>query len=69
QLVEPSALTLVVIPWVRSFRIHLPASLRSTGVTRFLRYYERSDSCRDQSSRQVSLLHKPNLPTIPPPTT
>ena len=36
----------VWIPWAWSFDIHLPASLRSTGVTRLRRYYGRSDSCR-----------------------
>src|SRR5207244_9563131 len=32
---------------VSTSRLHLPASLRSTGITRLLRYYGRSDSCRD----------------------
>lgn len=45
QLVEPAALSLVVVSGVWSCVIHLPASLRSPGVTRLRRYYERSDSC------------------------
>ena len=45
QLVEPAALSLVVLPVALSSHIHLPASLRSPGITRLQRYYERSDSC------------------------
>jgi len=36
---------MVLVPAVSTSRIHLPASLRSTGVTRLRRYYGRSDSC------------------------
>lgn len=45
RLVEPAALSPVCVPCVWSFDIHLPASLRSAGVTRLRRYYGRSDSC------------------------
>src|SRR3972149_10150516 len=43
-------------------RIHLPAPLRSTRITRLHRYYERSDFCRCHHQRQVSLIHVPSLP-------
>ena len=42
-----------MIPCVRSFRIHLPASLRSTEVTPLLRYYGRSNSYRAVSSSRT----------------
>ncbi len=45
QLVEPQALSLVVFAVDRPCCIHLPGTLRSTGVTRFRRYYGSSDSC------------------------
>ena len=48
---------------------HLPGTLRSPGITRLQRYYGSSDSCPVQSPRQVSLLHAPNLPVVPAPTT
>jgi hypothetical protein len=56
-------------------------SLRSIPITGLPRYYGRSDSCRAGSSvpywphelrsgsRQVSLLHAPELPSSPAPTT
>ena len=57
-------------------------SLRSLSITRVPRYYGRSDSCRPGSSApiagsmntvsvglQVSLIHVPDLPTPPSPTT
>jgi hypothetical protein len=54
----------------RSLRLHLPGALRSTGITRLHRYYGSSDSCQaERCTRQVSLLHGSNLPTIPSPTT
>jgi hypothetical protein len=43
----PLALTPVVVPSVGPFRLHLPAPLGSTGVTRLPGYYGCSDSCRD----------------------
>ena len=46
QLVELVALTLIYLPSVWSFLIHLPGALRSTGVTRLRHYYGSSDSCR-----------------------
>ena len=60
--------------------IHLPAPLRSTGVTPLQRYYECSDSsafilgpCAAQppslANAEASLLHAHRLPTIPSPTT
>lgn len=51
------------------YAFHLPGTLRSTSITRLHHYYGSSDSCRDQSSRQVSLLHEQDRPAIPPPTT
>ena len=69
------------VRYLRTSRIHLPASLGSTGITPLQRYYGRSDfsmagsSCRrgDNEHRhdamEISLLHVHGLPTIPPPTT
>ena len=45
QFVEPSALSLVCVPFVRSPDIHLPGTLRSPGVTRLPRDDGPSDSC------------------------
>ena len=68
-------------PWSGSSRLHLPASLRSPGITRLLRYYGRSDSCpaafriliRDTDLRlepgRSPCVLSPNLPIIPSPTT
>ncbi len=53
----------------RSSRLHLPASLRSTGIAPLLRYYGRSDSRRLSPSRRVSPIHVLVLPAIPPPNT
>ena len=63
-------------------RLHLPAPLRSAGITRLQRYYECSDSYAWmcvwltqpgthplQSAAQVSSLHVPHLPGSPSPTT
>ena len=82
RLVEPpGALPPVSVRYLRTSRIHLPASLGSTGITPLQRYYGRSDfsmagsSCRrgDNEHRhdamEISLLHVHGLPTIPPPTT
>ena len=56
-------------------------SLRSMAITPLRRYYGRSDSCSGRSpalglwrdhcllSGQVSLIHSPDLPTVPSPTT
>ena len=49
RLAEPDlhwALPSICLPFVRPSLIHLPGALRSTGVTRPLRYYGSSDSCR-----------------------
>ncbi len=53
------------------WRLHLPTSLRSTGVTRLQRYYERSDCARAFSSaaRSRSPLIPRSLPVVPTPTT
>ena len=40
-----------------TLRIHLPGSLRSTGITPFHHSYGASDSCPAHSTEQVSLLH------------
>ena len=56
---------------MQTSQIHLPAPLRSPGVTRLPRYYGCSDSCADHRGlaiRQVSLRHAWNLPSILPPT-
>lgn len=45
-------------------RIHLPASLRSTGITRFRRYYGRSDSCPAGSSAALARLSCTCMNTI-----
>ena len=63
-------------------RLHLPAPLRSTGITRLHRYYGCSDSCAWMcvwltqpgthpllAAAQVSPLHVPHLPGSPSPTT
>jgi len=70
RLVEPAALSPVLIPQVWSSRIHLPGALCSAGVTRLRRSYGSSDSCGAlPGAPQVSLRHVFRLPAIPPPTT
>ncbi len=72
----------VVFRPFQTSRLHLPAPLRSTGITRLQRYYECSDSCAWmcvwltqpgthplRSAAQVSSLHVPHLPGSPSPTT
>ena len=62
-----------MLPLLWSLPIHLPAFLRSTPVTKFLHYYERSDCCSLGSSgpavhelrpfcEQLSLIHVNSLP-------
>ncbi len=75
RLAEPlRALTPVWIQNVQASRIHLPASLGSTGITPLQRYYGRSDfsmtgsSCRSSGNEhrhdamEISLLHVHGLP-------
>ena len=69
RLAEPACRrALASVPSIRPSRIHLPAPLRSTGITPRHRYYGCSDSCPTGSSApqvhehrpcagQVSLLH------------
>ena len=62
-----------------TLRIHLPASLGSTGIAPLQRYYGRSDSCAVGSlargliaarfAAQVSPIHAHRLRAIPSPTT
>lgn len=49
-------------------RILLPAALRSTGVTRFHCYYDRSDSREPRPGPRVSLVIPCFLPHVPTPT-
>jgi hypothetical protein len=65
--VSPACLTSQALPPVTFLtvcpsRFHLPASLRSTPITAFPRYYEGSDSWSALSSAQVSLLYVLGLP-------
>ena len=57
----------------RSSRLHLPAPLRSPGVTRLPRYYGCSDSrpvgLAPPAAERVSPRHVPRLPGSPSPTT
>jgi hypothetical protein len=56
----------VRIPRLGSSRIHLPASLRSTGITPLPRYYGRSDSWAGGSSCRIAAMNaggpRPGLP-------
>ena len=49
------ALQPIRIPLVRTSHIHLPAALRSTGITRLRHYYDCSDFC-------TTLNHRTDLP-------
>jgi len=72
----------VVFRPFQTSRLHLPAPLRSTGITQLQRYYECSDSCAWMcvwptrpgthplpAAAQVSPRHLPHLPGSPSPTT
>ena len=48
------AMSMVVVQPTTSMRLHLPASLRSTGITPLRRYYGCSDSCL-RSGRQTGI--------------
>jgi len=79
--VSLSAITSVEVPFRVIRSIHLPASLRSIPITGLHCSYGRSDSCPTGSTvawgqhehrlylEQVSLLHAPELPIPPSPTT
>src|SRR3972149_11935977 len=62
-------LTEVLFPLVCSWRVHLPGSLRSPGVTRLRRYYGPSDSGAGQPPAPGSPLIPCSLPDVPAPPT
>ena len=55
------ALSAVVLQALSTSRLHLPASLRSPGVTRLHRYYGRSDSWSADAQRRVCPTGSPGL--------
>ena len=52
------ALAPVLFPWIRVSRLHLPAPLRSTSITRLHCYYECSDSCAAGAPIPLPALHR-----------
>ena len=81
QTASPGLSSVVFRP-IQTSRLHLPAPLGSTGITRLHRYYECSDSCAWMcvwparpgthpllDAAQVSPLHGSHLPGSPSPIT
>ena len=81
QTASPGLSSVVFRP-IQTSRLHLPAPLGSTGITRLHRYYECSDSCAWMCvwparpgthpllvAAQVSPLHGSHLPGSPSPIT